>query len=113
VPTVVVVGDAEQGIAGDIQAALVLSDGVDERIAGKRLACKGMPLEGLQQVQCAVGLLLHKQLCLMDHPPLLPVLLHTCLKREDKQQKQPSPEYASHLTYESFEFCDEIMKKKQ
>ena len=78
---------------------------------GKRLAREGIPLEGLQQVQCAVGLLLHKQLCLMDHLLLQPVLLHTCLKREDKQQKQPSPEYASHFTYGSFEFCDENMKK--
>ena len=96
-PTVVVVGDTEQRIAGDIQAALVLSDGVDERIAGKCLARKGMPLEGLQQMQCAVWLLLHKQLGLMDHLSLLPVFPYTCLKNEDGQQKEPYLKRSFHL----------------
>ena len=59
------------------------------RITGKRLAREGMPLEGLQQVQYAVGLLLHKQLGLMDHLYLLPVFPRTCLENEDGQQKEP------------------------
>ena len=64
---------------------------------GKRLAREGIPLEGLQQVQCAVWLLLHKQLGLMDHLSLLPVFPYTCLENEDGQQKEPYLKRSFHL----------------
>ena len=67
------------------------------RITGKRLAREGMPLEGLQQMQGAVGLLLHKHLSLMDHLYLLPVFPHTCLENEDGQQKEPYLKQSFHL----------------
>lgn len=35
---IVLMGDAEQGIVGDIQSALVLCYGIDKGIAGKGLA---------------------------------------------------------------------------
>ena len=63
---VVTIGNAEQGIANDIDSALVLGYGIYKGITGKLFARKVMPVNALQQEQCTIWLFLYQQLCLMD-----------------------------------------------
>lgn len=64
---VIIVGDAKQGVALNINPAFVLGYGIDQSVTGEPFARKGTTVDGLQQIQRAVRLVLHQQFCLADN----------------------------------------------
>ena len=81
---VVTIGNAEQGIANDIDSALVLGYGIYKGITGKLFARKVMPVNALQQEQCTIWLFLYQQLCLMDNLACMPVT--RCYKQANQKK---------------------------